>query len=625
MNKTARAVVYTILLCIGFSLSAISSAQQLDSDQVKIAYLYNFLKHVRWPDQNQKSSLVVAIYDDVDFLEMVKNSIKNRQVSGKSISVIGVKTGSSARAADLLYIPFQHVKRVSQLASELRRSATLLVTDRSINKHDVMINLVYNKDTTAISFEVNKSNIVYEQLAMSAELLLLGGTELDVATLYRETELAMQAIKKREIELTQQLSDKELLLNESSKRLTQLNNDLRRSTQQIHKQRISLETLEDDIKLQREALADKEKQLSMVASLLDDAEHTLVEQQTAVAAKEIENQQMAQKIVENKEILQRQTENLALQDQELFQRKEKISSQQTTIFLTTVIVVIVFIFLILVIILFVKNRRTTTKLSQTLEDLEQTQGQLVQSEKMASLGTLTAGVAHEINTPLGIIVTSISLMREKTNEIKQNFESGSLKKSTMSAYFGSIEKSSDMSTKALDRVITLLNNFKQVAADQVVEEARELNIVHYIDEVMDTLSAEIKRKHIDYQYAGMSKMYITTIPGIFAQILTNLVTNAISHGFENKENGVIKIVVNQLNNGGVAIEFSDDGCGMTQDVIDKIFDPFFTTKRNHGGTGLGMNIVYNLITTKLGGGISIKSTEGEGTTITITLPQSIRS
>lgn len=607
------------------------NAQQLDSDQVKVAYIFNFIKHIHWPASEGKSSIILAVYDDAGFYRVLKKALEKRRVNGKAISVISVKTAKAARTAELLFIPFHHGERVSLLASETRRSGTLLVTDRSKNKHDIMINLIYNSATSAISFEVNKSNIIYEQLEMSAELLLLGGTELDVATLYRETELAMQNTRKRELELNQKLAQQQEKLDDSSKKLTRLNNELKRSSQEISKQKQALTRLETDIESQRQAIIEKEKQLTEVTGLLDDSEKELISQQNAITAKEIENREMAQRVEDNRVILQQQQQSIAQQGVQLEQqgeeldiREEKIIQQQTTIWIISILIVISVLVSVLVVILFFKNRRTTAKLSQTLSHLENTQDQLIQSEKMASLGTLTAGVAHEINTPLGIIVTSISLMIEKTHEIKKDFASGALRKSAMARYFDSVEQSSDMSNKALERVITLLGNFKQVAADQVVEEAREINLAEYIEEVMNTLSAEIKRSKVNYHYTGEAELCLTTIPGIFAQILTNLVTNAIKHGFEHKENGNINIHVRPWN-GGAKIVFMDDGCGMTQEVINKIYDPFFTTKRSHGGTGLGMNIVYNLINKKLEGHIEIDSELGTGTTVTITLPKSIEA
>jgi len=256
-----------------------------------------------------------------------------------------------------------------------------------------------------------------------------------------------------------------------------------------------------------------------------------------------------------------------------------------------------------------------------LDNLKSTQDQLVQSEKMASLGTLTAGVAHEINTPLGIVVTSTSSALESTNGIRQKFEQGALSKSAMVRYFDAMEQSSKLNTTALERVIELLNSFKQVAADQVVGEKREIEMVSYIEEVMSTLSAELKKCRISYRYTGLSEINVTTIPGALAQVLTNLVTNSLKHGFENQTSGNINISLEVLNIRSISLVYKDDGIGMSSEVLNNIFEPFFTTKRSSGGTGLGMNIVYNIISQKLKGKININSQVGVGTIMTLTLPR----
>ena len=621
--------IFVFLLSLIFGFFSPVYAQQLDSDQVKIAYIFNFSKHISWP-ADSSNQFIIAVYDDPQFQLKVKNALEQRRINNKPIHVVASNNLQSAKGAHLVFIPSHQNINLSSIANDLRLSNTLLVSDQSDNKHDIMINLIFNRDNSAISFEVNKSNIVYEQLTMSTELLLLGGTELDVATLYRETERAMQSTRQRELELNAKIAAQQKQIDASATKLESLNVELQRNSVEVTKKNRALVLLERNIATQRDAILEKEEQLSLASDLLERTEKELMSQQDSIVLKEIENQEMAKRIEDNRVILEEQQKSLAaqgleleLRNEELSVQLEEINNQRITIFVISVLIVIAVIVSVLVVILFFKNRKTTQKLVQTLENLENTQGQLIQSEKMASLGTLTAGVAHEINTPLGIIVTSISLLKEKTDEVKGQFSQGTLRKSAMSKFFDSIEKSSDMSTKALERVLTLLGNFKQVAADQVVEEAREINLADYIEEVMSTLSAEIKKSKAQYSYSGETKLSIVTIPGILAQILTNFVTNSLRHAFENKQNGHIQIHVAVMADRGAKIIFQDNGCGMSADVIEKIYDPFFTTKRSQGGTGLGMNIVYNLINKKLEGNIQIESVVGEGTTVTVTLPAKV--
>jgi len=605
-----------------------SFAQQLDSSQIKSAYLFNFVKHISWPNDDNKSTYTLAIYDDEVFYQSLSQSLSNRVIKGKSLVVTLVYSPQAAKSADLFFIASHHNNEMSEIAAQLRSTATLLITDNSADLHNVMINLVYNDKSSAISFEVNKSNIVYEKLKMSAELLLLGGTELDVATLYRETEVALQAMRQSETDLNQKLVDQEQQLKNSSNRLTQLNKDLKSRTEQASARQNELAALKLSIDQQYDFLKVKELQYTEIVKQLSNVKNEFLQQQDSVKAKENKNKIMAERIEKNKAILQRQQANLTQQDvqineqnEQLEVRKEKIDQQRFYIVLMTILIVLSILGTILVVALFIKNKRTTDTLTITLDNLKSTQDQLVQSEKMASLGTLTAGVAHEINTPLGIVVTSTSSALESTNGIRQKFEQGALSKSAMVRYFDAMEQSSKLNTTALERVIELLNSFKQVAADQVVGEKREIEMVSYIEEVMSTLSAELKKCRISYRYTGLSEINVTTIPGALAQVLTNLVTNSLKHGFENQTSGNINISLEVLNIRSISLVYKDDGIGMSSEVLNNIFEPFFTTKRSSGGTGLGMNIVYNIISQKLKGKININSQVGVGTIMTLTLPR----
>lgn len=606
------------------------SAQQLDSIQLKSAYLFNFIKHVQWPDEASKSSFVVAIYQNQSLFEQISTTLNNRLVRNKPISVIYVENVQECKHADVVFVTVESDIDVATIASDLRQTQTLLVTDNSTDKHNIMINLVFNPDKQAIEFEVNKSNIVFEQLSVSSELLLLGGTEIDVATLYRETEMAMQKMRLREVQLQLELDQQSEKIADSTSRLNKLNNELQKRLSVAEQRQIELVALKKDIDRQQLSISIKEKQLNDVLVQLSSAKLDLEAKQKATEQQEKENETMANRIAGNKNILGKQQSQLEQQELQLLQKneqlaqgKERIDKQRSYITFLAGLIMTALLFSILVVWLFIKNKKTTRKLSQTLSNLKSMQDQLVQSEKLASLGKLTAGVAHEINTPLGIAVTSTSSALEATKEILADFEQNNLTKSAMSKYFQSIAQSAELNMSSLDRVIELLNNFKQVAADQVVGESREINFSEYINEIMQTLSAELKRYRVTYQYQGQEDIIITTVPGAIAQVLTNLVTNSLRHGFEDQQTGNI-VIKTEVKDETISIIYTDDGKGMTAEVLQNIFEPFFTTKRNSGGTGLGMNIVFNIISQKLQGNINIESEEGQGARFIITLPKTLK-
>ncbi len=266
-----------------------------------------------------------------------------------------------------------------------------------------------------------------------------------------------------------------------------------------------------------------------------------------------------------------------------------------------------------------KVEERTVELKRSIQRLENAQNQLIQSEKMAALGDLVAGVAHEINTPVGISVTSISYLEEKLKEIDRKVEAGELRKSDFDKFLGVAREATKSSMLNLHRAAELIGNFKQVAADQASGQKRTIYFGKYIDEILLSLRSKYKRTKHKINVSCPEDLQLNTYPGAFMQILSNLIINSLLHGFEGIEAGNIDIGV-EVTDENVILRYTDDGKGMTEANLGKVFEPFFTTKRGDGGTGLGMSIVYNLVSSRLGGTISCSSVEGQGTAFTIHLP-----
>jgi signal transduction histidine kinase len=256
------------------------------------------------------------------------------------------------------------------------------------------------------------------------------------------------------------------------------------------------------------------------------------------------------------------------------------------------------------------------KLKDSFFHLRQTQTQLIQAAKMAALGDLVAGVAHEINTPLGVGLTAASLLSDKTTEYVDLFENENLKRSDLVKYFHIATDSSNMILTNLNQAAGLVQSFKQVAVDQSSEQKRRFNVKTYLNELLFSLRPRFKQVHHTMDLSCDEDIVIDSYPGVFSQIITNLVMNSLLHGFEGMKEGKITLAV-WREEGKLVVSYSDNGRGMEQNTLEKMFDPFFTTKRNQGGTGLGMHIVYNLVMQTLKGEMECVSTPGEGTTFII--------
>jgi PAS domain S-box-containing protein len=252
-----------------------------------------------------------------------------------------------------------------------------------------------------------------------------------------------------------------------------------------------------------------------------------------------------------------------------------------------------------------------------LEQLTLAQDQLVQAEKLASLGGLVAGVAHEINTPVGVGVTAASHLGEEVRALRKAAQAGTLTRAGFERYLRDFEQGSDIILLNLQRAAELIRGFKQVAVDQASEQKRRVNLRSYIGEVLLSLTPQLKGTAHRLLLDCPGDIEIETIPGALSQILTNFVVNALSHAFEPGRAGTMRIGVRQVE-GTTEISFSDDGHGIPREHLTRIFDPFFTTRRGQGGTGLGLHIVFNLVHRTLGGRITVASEPGHGATFTLT-------
>ena len=243
--------------------------------------------------------------------------------------------------------------------------------------------------------------------------------------------------------------------------------------------------------------------------------------------------------------------------------------------------------------------------------MKNTQDKLVEAEKMASLGGLVAGVAHEINTPVGIGLTGITHLLQLTDDLKKVYSNDNLSKEELEEYLNVSEEISRLINSNLNRTAQLVKSFKQVAVDQTNEEKRKFNMKEYVSEILFSINSITKKAKIKIQVSCDDKININSYPGAVSQIITNLIINSIRHGFKEKENGEVIIDISK-NENEIKFIFKDNGQGILEENINKIFDPFFTTNRNEGGTGLGLNIIYNIVTNTLNGSIKCISKRGHG-------------
>jgi len=265
-------------------------------------------------------------------------------------------------------------------------------------------------------------------------------------------------------------------------------------------------------------------------------------------------------------------------------------------------------------------KEANNELIQTLEKLHQFQRQMVQNEKMASLGDMVAGVAHEVNTPIGLGVTASTMMLDRLSDMRKAFEDKTLKASSLSKFIAEGEENLNIIYRNLNRAAELISSFKQVAVDQSSENNRVFSFVKLMDEILMSMRPKLKKVKHQINVNCADNLVVESKAGPINQIIINLIMNSIIHGFEDMDKGQIDISIESVDDTKVSIEFKDNGKGIPEHLRKRIFDPFVTTKRGQGGSGLGMHLVYNLVTQALNGSISIVSEEGRGVQFRILFP-----
>lgn len=263
-------------------------------------------------------------------------------------------------------------------------------------------------------------------------------------------------------------------------------------------------------------------------------------------------------------------------------------------------------------------------LLNTLETLHQYQNQIVETEKMASLGQMVAGVAHEVNTPIGLGVTASTLMQDRLADIQTAFDEKKLTSNQLQRFLSESNENLGIIYRNLERAASLIRSFKQVAVDQSNENRRQFSVSQLVNEVLLSLRPNLKKTQHEVIVECDEKLEIDSKPGPLNQILINLIMNSLIHAFEHIEKGQIKIQV-RVDQNRCFVHYEDNGAGVPEHIKKRIFDPFVTTKRGEGGSGLGMHLVYNLVTQALNGKIYLESSLGDGVRIDFDFPVIVKN
>lgn len=265
-------------------------------------------------------------------------------------------------------------------------------------------------------------------------------------------------------------------------------------------------------------------------------------------------------------------------------------------------------------------QQANEELACTLETLNKAQEELVRSEKLAALGSLVAGIAHELNTPIGNSLMVASTLVDQTRALNANYTRNELKRSALERYIGDAGTAGDILMRNLRRAADMVNGFKQVAVDQTSSQRRRFSVAEVVSEIMLTLWPTVKMTSIIVKQDIPNELTMDSYPGPFGQVIANLVNNALLHAFEGRQSGTVLLQAKADSEAWLELAVADDGVGIPRANLNRVFDPFFTTRLGAGGSGLGLNIVHNIVTGVLGGRVRIQSEPGQGTVFILSLP-----
>ncbi len=259
-------------------------------------------------------------------------------------------------------------------------------------------------------------------------------------------------------------------------------------------------------------------------------------------------------------------------------------------------------------------------LSTSLEQIKVAKDELVRREKMAALGSLVVGIAHELNTPIGNGLMAMSTLRDELSSLRKDMATHGLLRKTFDSFLVTVDTASEIANRSLNRSADLVSSFKQLSLDHATESRRKFSLREQINDILLLLQPALAKMPFQVETFIAEDFNMDSYPGALAQIVANLVKNAVLHGFEGRNHGVISIQIERGAPGFLVLRFADDGKGIPEKVMPRIFDPFFTTKLGQGGSGLGLHIAYNAATITMGGTLNVASRPENGVEFTLTLP-----
>ncbi|WP_370087455.1 YfiR/HmsC family protein [Ekhidna sp.] len=614
---------------------------QTDRQSQLVTSTYSIAKNIEWPKKETPFKIHVITTDEA-LKTQFRSTSQSQKIAGRNVAVSFTSYVITPQDADIIFVTNQYNTTIPTLLDRISGNGLLLVTDRYDKQRDVMINFL-DKPSGELTFEFNRANITNQGLKLKPNITDMGGSEVDLAKIFKQVRDSVRAMELRanalklqfdtlnmNVAITQRIARQQQLL------MAEKDQEIEQKQLEIDKQTGILDSL-------RVEFAVSQKRLDDLTQVLDARE-----QELEVLGNEIDEQK--NNLAEGNRILEEQEDRIAQQNQAIAQREDQlkemstvVDSQQSALIFLVLFLVAVVGFSFLIFTAYRARKRAARKLAEQKEDLgrlveelKETQSQLVQSEKMASLGVLTAGIAHEINNAINFVYSGIHVLSDKFSEIRPvishvtelNEEDNNLKKSIKELIKEREEVSYDEAQGVIDQMITSI----KVGAERTTEIVKGLRIFSRsetekktkidIHNDLDVALLLLNSRHKDSVKINKNftkeSLEIDGYKGQLSQAFLNIISNSIDAVADKGKEGKIDIFTS-MNGQRIEVKIVDNGIGMTDEERQKIFDPFYTTKKVGAGTGLGLSITYGIVE-RHGGTIAVNSVKNEGAEFIIKLP-----
>ncbi len=636
MNYRERIIFFliTILLCQ-------YAEAQSDRQKEMVSMTYTFIENIEWP-QKETPFKIHVITTDNDLKQEFRTTSQNKTLAGRNTVVSFTGYVLIPEDVDAIFVTNQYNVTIPTLLDRIGGKGVLLITDRYDKQRDVMINFL-DKDSGELTFELNRANVTNQGLRLKAGINSLGGSEVDVAKIFKQVRDSVRAMELRAEALKVQFDSMNLnvaaalgIMRQQQVLIRERNDEIDRKQAQIDQQTGILDSL-------REEFAESEKRLIDLTATLDERENEL-----QVLGEEIDEQK--ENMEEGNRILSEQSKQIAEQNEEIAKREERldemsnvVNSQQSALVFLILFLVVLVGFSFLIFTAYRARNKAAKKLAEQKEDLasllaelQDTQSQLVQSEKMASLGTLTAGIAHEINNAINFVYSGIHVLSDKFTEIRPVIshvtEIKKDDKNMKQAIEKLVKEREEVGYDEAQGIIDQMINSIKVGAERTTEIVKGLRTFSRSETEqktkidlhadMDVALLLLNSRHKDAISINKNlteqHMEIDGYKGQLSQAFLNIISNSIDAVAPKGKDGKIDIETS-FDGKRAEVKISDNGIGMSESDMQKIFDPFFTTKKVGAGTGLGLSITYGIIE-RHGGTIAVNSHLNEGTEFIIKLP-----